>query len=61
VIDIAGIRKKKIESVSALTMPTVNSSIKHLIELEIISELTGRARNKVYKYTKYLDILSEGV
>lgn len=51
----------KIVSMSGLTLPTVNSSIKHLIELGIVTELTGRSRNKVYKYTKYLDILSEGV
>jgi len=51
----------KIVSMSGLTLPTVNSSIKHLIELGIVTELTGRSRNKIYKYTKYLDILSEGV
>lgn len=51
----------KIVSMSGLSLPTVNSSIKHLIELGIVTELTGRARNKIYKYTKYLDILSDGV
>lgn len=50
----------KIVSMSGLTLPTVNSSIKHLIELGVVSELTGRSRNKIYKYTKYLDILSDG-
>ena len=52
---------KKIATISGLAMPTVNSSIKHLIELGIVNELTGRSRNKIYKYTKYLDVLSEGV
>ena len=51
----------KIVSISGLTLPTVNSSIKHLIELGIVTELTGRSRNKIYKYTKYLDILSDGI
>lgn len=51
----------KIVSMSGLTLPTVNSSIKHLIELEIVTELTGKSRNKIYKYTKYLDILSDGI
>jgi len=51
----------KIVSMSGLTLPTVNSSIKNLIELGIVTELTGKSRNKIYKYTKYLDILSEGV
>ena len=36
----------KIVSISGLTLPTVNSSIKHLIDLGIATELTGRARNK---------------
>jgi Fic family protein len=52
---------KKIVSISKLTLPTVNSSIKHLIELGILVELTGRSRNKIYKYVNYLDILSDGV
>jgi Fic family protein len=52
---------KKIAAVSGLTLPTVNSSLKSLIEVGIVSEVTGRSRNKIYKYTKYLDILSEGV
>jgi Fic family protein len=51
----------KLASILGLTLPTVNSSIKHLIELGIVNELTGRSRNKVYKYTKYLDILSDGI
>jgi len=51
----------KIVSISGLTLPTVNSAIKHLIDLGIATELTGRARNKIYKYAKYLDILNEGV
>ncbi len=51
----------KIVSISGLTLPTVNSSIKHLIELGIVSELTGRSRNKIYKYARYLDILSDGI
>jgi len=51
----------KIVSMSGLTLPTVNSSIKHLIELGIVFELTGRSRNKIYKYARYLDILSDGI
>ena len=51
----------KIVSISGLSLPTVNSSIKHLIELGIVTELTGRSRNKIYKYTKYLEILSYGI
>ncbi len=51
----------RIVSTSGLTLPTVNYSIKNLMALGIVSELTGRARNKIYKYTQYLDILSNGI
>lgn len=51
----------KIASMSGLTLPTVNSSIKHLTELGIVTELTGGSRNKIYKYAKYLNILSDGI
>ncbi len=51
----------RIVSISGLTLPTVNYSIKNLIQLGIVSELTGKARNKIYKYTQYLDILSDGI
>jgi Fic family protein len=40
--------------------PTVATAIANLEELEILSEITGRSRNKVFAYAKYLDILSEG-
>jgi hypothetical protein len=28
--------------------------------LKLFKEVTGKARNKIYTYQKYLDILSEG-
>jgi Fic family protein len=40
--------------------PTVATAIANLEELEILSEITGRPRNKIFTYAKYLDILSEG-
>lgn len=50
---------KKIAIISGLTLPTANSSLKHLIDSGIVSEITGRSRNKIYKYSKYLEILSD--
>lgn len=43
-----------------VTLPTANKSLHYLVDLGIVKEITGKARNKVYVYQKYLDILSEG-
>lgn len=43
-----------------MTLPTSNKSLHHLVKLGIVKEITGKTRNKVYAYQKYLDILSEG-
>jgi Fic family protein len=43
-----------------LSGPTVRKSIEHLIDIGIVSEITGRKRDQQYAYTAYLAILSEG-
>ncbi len=43
-----------------LTEPTIRSSLEHLQKLHIVREMTGRRRNRLFVYDKYLDILSEG-
>jgi len=43
-----------------VTEPTVRSSLAHLEKLRIVKELTGRQRNRLFIYGKYLDILDEG-
>src|SRR5262249_48386316 len=42
-----------------VTQPTVTTSMKHLLDLGIVRELTGRKRNKLYVYDAYMKILSE--
>jgi Fic family protein len=51
---------KKAVSLCKITLPTANKSLHHLIDLGIVKEITGKARNKINVYQKYLDILSEG-
>lgn len=51
---------KKAVKHCALALPTVNKSLRHLAKLGIVREVTGKIRNKIYVYQKYLDILSEG-
>ncbi len=45
---------------TGLTAPTVNAALADMEHLEVIKEITGRKRGRVYRYTQYLDILSEG-
>ena len=51
---------KKIVEYGGMTLPTANKALQHLIDLDIVKEITGKSRNKIYAYQKYLDILSEG-
>jgi Fic family protein len=44
----------------ALSAPTIRAAIRKLEELEIVNELTGQRRHRVFAYSKYLEILSEG-
>jgi Fic family protein len=44
----------------ALTHPTVSSAVKLLEQLGILSEMTGKQRDRQYLYSKYVTILSDG-
>lgn len=48
-----------VESIG-LSAPTINAALADLERLSIVSEVTGKRRNRVFSYTAYLDILSEG-
>ncbi|PIR34020.1 MAG: cell filamentation protein Fic [Alphaproteobacteria bacterium CG11_big_fil_rev_8_21_14_0_20_44_7] len=43
-----------------ISQPTVTASIEHLMKLGIVSEATGKKRERIYSYEAYLNILSEG-
>lgn len=43
-----------------LSSPTVNAALADLERLGIVSEVTGKRRNRVFSYTTFLDILGEG-
>ncbi len=43
-----------------LSAPTIRKSIGHLIDLGILSEITGKRRDKMYLCEKYMEILSQG-
>jgi len=47
-------------STTGLSFPAVSSAMDLLVELGVARELTGRRRNRLFVYDRYLDILNEG-
>lgn len=43
-----------------LTLPTVTTALTNLVKLGIVQEMTGRRRNRLFRYSAYLKILEEG-
>ena len=43
-----------------ISQPTVTSVLKRLEEIGVVKEITGKARDRIYVYREYLDILGEG-
>lgn len=43
-----------------LTHPAVNKSLRKLEEMNIVREITGRQRNRLYLYESYMNILNKG-
>jgi Fic family protein len=40
--------------------PTARKALKSMVKLGILEEISGKKRDKIYRYRKYLDILEEG-
>lgn len=45
---------------TTLSAPTVNAALAELEQLGLVREVTGKRRGRVFAYTAYLEILSEG-
>lgn len=43
-----------------MTPPTARSALNHLKSIGVLEEVSGKKRDKVYIYRKYLDILQDG-
>ena len=54
--NVTGLRRATRRSV-----PTILKALDVLQELAIVREVTGRQRNRVYEYRKYLSILNREV
>lgn len=50
----------KIVQTLKLSPATVNKALEHLQERKILREVTGRQRDRLFSYQKYLHILNEG-
>jgi Fic family protein len=43
-----------------MTAPTARSSLNRMVDLGIVEEVSGKKRDKIYVYRKYINILEEG-
>ena len=43
-----------------LTQPTIATAMQHMQALQIVAEITGRKRDRVFAYSQYVAILNEG-
>jgi Fic family protein len=43
-----------------LTVPTVTKALSHLVRLGIVKEVSGRHRDRLFGYSRYVNIVSEG-
>lgn len=50
----------KAAELTNMSYPTVSAALKHLQMLELVREFTGRERNRIFVYDKYMNVLSEG-
>ena len=58
-VELAGVEVGTVERIG-LSPPTVNAALADMERLGIVTEVTGKKRNRVFSYRAYLDILSEG-
>jgi len=43
-----------------LSIPTVTGALNHLVRLGIVEEVTGKRRDRLFTYSRYFNIVSEG-
>ena len=50
----------RIQEMTSLQPNTVMSSLKHLMKLGLVNEITGKRRDRVFGYSTYIMLLNEG-
>jgi Fic family protein len=43
-----------------LTVPTITNAVNHLTRLGIVKEISGKHRDRLFAYSRYINIVSEG-
>jgi hypothetical protein len=43
-----------------LSVPGATAALERLIAIDLVKEVTGRQRNRVYSYVSYVSLFSEG-
>ena len=51
---------QKAAEATGLTRPTIATALKLLADLQIVKEMTGKERHRLFVYDKYINILNEG-
>lgn len=51
---------REVSRASGMSFPSVSSAMESLVDLKIARELTGKRRNRLFVYDRYLRILNEG-
>lgn len=49
----------KVLEMTASTKPTANKAIESLVQAGILEEITGKQRDRIFAYRKYLNVLAE--
>jgi len=51
---------RRVSEQAQLSPATVNTCLDHLERLQIVRELTGQRRNRLFSYTQYIEIMNQG-
>ncbi|MDD2481568.1 MAG: Fic family protein [Lutispora sp.] len=57
--DVPMLSGKQLQEITGLTQPTVDSAIKGMLERDMLREITGYSRNRIYSLYKYFDIFAQ--
>jgi len=50
----------RLAKLTRLTLPTVGKALDVLVDQRMVRETTGRKRDRVFRYDRYIDVLNEG-
>ena len=54
------VRIRDVAQLGGIEIPTATKGLHNLVELGIVREITGFKRNRIYVYSRYLEVLNEG-